>query len=87
MPESVARESPQFRFMVATVAFAMALKLWGDSQGVSLDFGGLPEDVVVDWRAHMVGALAGICIALFSLHSTKNIRHDRAALVRARFLR
>jgi rhomboid family GlyGly-CTERM serine protease len=83
----VARESPKFHVAIAVLAVALAAKLLGDSQGISLNLGGLPEDVVVDWRAHVVGALAGVCIALFSLHSTANIRHDRAALVRARFLR
>ena len=63
---SVARDSHQAFAVIALLAIALLLKLIGDAQGASMDLANLPQGVILDWRSHVLGALAGVAIAVQS---------------------
>jgi hypothetical protein len=57
---TVARAYPSSRPALALLTAAMTLKMIGDTMGISPDLAGLPLGVMVEWRAHVLGAAAGI---------------------------
>jgi rhomboid family GlyGly-CTERM serine protease len=63
----LARQFPSSRPAITLLAVAMTLKVSGDALGHSPDMAGLPAGVAVEWRAHVLGALAaGVYFSTFT---------------------
>lgn len=77
----VARIKPSSRPLLLLLTVAMALKFIGDVGGISPDIAGLPRDVLVEWRAHALGAAAGVAAILVSLQSKSSDTSTGAALL------
>lgn len=82
----IAREYPSHRLAVVVLAVVLAVKVVVEALGISIGFAGLPDGVFVEWRAHVLGALAGLAFAcgkacrMYSARlSSSLLRRKRAA--------
>lgn len=81
---SIAREYPSYRLVVGLLAVVLAVKVVGEALGISTGVGGLPDDVVVEWRSHVLGALAGFAFCCSKACCTYSGRPLRSLLRRKR---
>ncbi len=72
----VAQKAQTAKIYIALLAIILSLKLLGEFFGMSSAAADLPTDIAVEWRAHMLGALAGLgLIAGIRLESKFKARH------------
>jgi rhomboid family GlyGly-CTERM serine protease len=61
---SIARNNSASRGVILLLAIAFAFKLVGEAFGVSHGLTGLDAGVVVEWHAHVLGAMTGVASML-----------------------
>lgn len=71
---SIAREYPAYRLAVALLAVVLAVKVVGEALEISIGFAGLPDGVLVEWRAHVLGALVGVAFSCGEISLPNSIR-------------
>ena len=64
------------RVLLALLAFCVVIKTAGEAFGISAHLAGLPQDIVVAWQAHVLGAgLAWLMILMrFLAHSRRGLK-------------
>lgn len=62
---NIARNNSSSRLVILLFAVALTFKLIGEAFGVSHGLASLDAGVVVEWRAHVLGAMAGGASMLF----------------------
>jgi rhomboid family GlyGly-CTERM serine protease len=72
----VAQKKQTAKIYIGLLAIILCLKLLGEIFGVSSAAADLPTGIAVEWRAHLLGALAGLgLIAGLTLDSKLTARH------------